>query len=199
MCHLIKPTLKVGKYELHLLEQLVQGHTANTWQNEDQNLGLPILGPQRQSCTTSRVHTACARFSVHFSLAPCEGLGQGSPGVVPADTFVHLTEEQLGLFGEAVSWGHSACWQVYGAGTNTVIHFWVVPCEPQKPTIPYLGPEPGMGPRCDPNLPHRPPTWLAWGWANWDRSPSFLVQLCPWVGMALALWFIAQLPRTEAN
>ena len=32
-----------------------------------------------------------------------------------------------------------------------------------------------------------------------NARTSFLVQQCPWVGMVLLLWFIAQLPRTEAN
>lgn len=44
-----------------------------------------------------------------------------------------------------------------------------------------------------------PPTGLAWVWASRNPSPNFLVQLCPWVGMVLPLWFIARLPRTEAN
>lgn len=47
------------------------------------------------------------------------------------------------------------------ACTNTFVHPWAAPHKPLTPTSSYLGPEPGMGPSGDPDLPYRPPTWLA--------------------------------------
>lgn len=43
------------------------------------------------------------------------------------------------------------------ACTNIVIHSWAAPHKPLTPTCSYLGPEPGVGPGCDPDLPYKTP------------------------------------------
>lgn len=68
-------------------------------------------------------------------------------------------------------------------------------------------PIPGPGAWTRIQLLPRPPTWTPRPACprqvpgpQRNASPSFLVQLCPWVGMVLPPWFTAQLPRrAEAN
>lgn len=88
------------------------------------------------------------------------------------------------------------------ACANTFMHFWAAPHKPPTPTSSYLGPEPGMGPGRDLDLPHRPPNLACLRLVPGQQknvSPRFLVELCPCGGVVLPLWFTVQLPRIEAN
>lgn len=89
------------------------------------------------------------------------GLGPGSPAVVLPNTFLYQTGAlglDIPLVGEGVLILVCLC-----ACANTFALSGATLHKPLTPTSSCLGPEPGMGPGCDPDLPCRPPTWFAWG------------------------------------